>query len=146
MVVLGGVALAAAGFAGDVYAGVVGRDVTGVVIRTGCAQVAENGGGCAPICEVGRLEDGRSLGWMTCRGSGGRVGDLTTIRVDPGGSAVARQAVDSYAPATAEVLAWTGLAGAGLGGVLLFDAICLVPVRAARAALRQQAAPRQKAA
>lgn len=143
--VLGGLAFAAAGFAGDVYSGVVGRDAEGVVLRTGCAQVAENGGGCAPICEVGRVGDGRSLGWMTCGGSGGQVGDRTTVRIDPHGFAVARQAEDSYAPATAKVLTGLGLAGAGLAAVLLFDAICRVPARDAQArAARQQEARQQE--
>ena len=148
--VLGGFAFAVAGGAGDVYLGVVGRDAAGVVTRTGCAQVGEHGGGCAPICEVAPADGGRPLGWMSCEGSGGQVGDRTTVRVDPGGFAVAMQAADAYSRPVAKVLGWAALAVAVLAGGLLFNAVCLGPardirIRAARtrATLERQAEERQ---
>ncbi|MEV4508454.1 hypothetical protein AB0K00_05805 [Dactylosporangium sp. NPDC049525] len=128
MTARGGLALAAGALAGDAYLGVVGRDADGVVVRTGCAQVAENGGGCAPICEVAAA-DGRPLGWMSCNGSGGKAGDRTTVRIDPGGFASPMQAADAYSPPTATLLGWVALAGAGLAGALLFNAVYLGPAR-----------------
>jgi hypothetical protein len=131
--VLGGLALAAGSQAGDVHLGVVGRDHAAVVTRTGCVQVAEHGGGCGPVCEYALAADGRVVGWMPCERDGGQAGDRAAVRVDPGGTAAAMLSSDTLPASTAVALGWAGLLGVGLGGVLLCNAICVGPARAARA-------------
>ncbi|MEV0129848.1 hypothetical protein AB0H83_15485 [Dactylosporangium sp. NPDC050688] len=129
--VLGGIAFGAAACTAEVYLGLAGRDAAGVVVATGCVQVAEHGGGCGPVCEVALAQDRRSLGWMPCDDRV-RAGDPAAVRIDPVGFAAAIRAQDAFSRPVALAAGWAGAAGAGLAGLLLCNAVWLGPARDAR--------------
>lgn len=129
--VLGGIGFAVAACAAGAYLGVTGRHAAGVVVATGCVQVAEHGGGCGPVCEVALAEDRRPLGRLPCDGDA-RAGDPFAVRVDPAGFAAAIRAQDAYSRPVALAAGWAGLAGAGLAGALLCNAVWLGPARDTR--------------
>ncbi|MDG6103537.1 hypothetical protein Daura_35415 [Dactylosporangium aurantiacum] len=131
MVVLGGIAFGAAAWTADAYLGVAGRDADGVVVATGCVQIAEHGGGCGPVCDIALAEDRRPLGRLPCDADA-RPGDPAAVRIDPAGFAAGILARDALSRPVALAAGWAGVAGAGLAGVLLCNAVWLGPARDAR--------------